>query len=176
MGAMSDGAEAGSAGAGKRPGWGTAYLLVLALAALLAGLVLPALSVKTFWVFADHIAILQGIMTFFREGQAFLGALILVLSVVFPIGKILFGLIAIWLFRPESALFRGVLGLLSILARWSMTDVFLLALVVLVLDGQIVTAADLRLGAAAFATGVVLSSLGIWRLESLARAAARTGA
>ncbi|MCP5431835.1 MAG: paraquat-inducible protein A [Alphaproteobacteria bacterium] len=163
-----------SEGRPVRPGGLTVFLLVVGLLTFLPGLVLPALSVRSFWVATSEVAILQGILAFFDKGQAYLGALLLVLSVGLPILKILAGLATVATFAPERGAPLGMIGLLGILSKWSMADVFLMALVVLVLDGQLITTANLRPGAVFFATGVLLSSLGIWRLEALAGAARRS--
>lgn len=158
---------------GEEPGWTVALLLIGGLAALLAGLVMPAFSVRTLFIGEDTFSILDGIIAFFEDGQPYLGSLLLVLSILFPVAKILFGLLAIVFFRAGSPRLRVFLDILSTLSKWSMTDVFLLSLIVLVLDGRLLTTADLLPGTGVFAAGIILSGLGIWWLERIARRSLR---
>lgn len=136
-------------------------LLLLSLGMVVAGLLLPAVTVSSFWFFEQDLSIWEGIQSFFDEGQTALGLLVLTVSVVFPVTKILLGLL---LLSRDTHLGRrtdGVLALLVWLSKWSMTDVFVFALIVLVLNGQLLTSADIHGGVAVFAAGVLLSAFAV---------------
>ena len=136
-------------------------VLLLSLAKDINGLQVPAVTVSTFWFYENDISHLDGIRSFFAEGQTALGLLVLAVSVIFPIGKILLGLLLIARGRRRANRTGPLLGLLVWLSRWSMTDVFVFALIVLVLNGQLRTRADVHGGVALLAGGVLLSAFAI---------------
>lgn len=151
------------------PGWGTSLLLLISLFLVLLGIFLPALHVESFLFWKRQHSIWSGIMTFFAADRAELGTALLLVSVVFPLAKIVLAMMTVADFRPGHPLTDGLLATLAILSRWSMTDVFILAVMVLVLDGRLVTTADLRPGAYFFSAGVLLSTGLVYALLMRAR-------
>lgn len=137
-----------------------AFVLCASLVLVALGLTQPALTVSAFWVYDTQISIFQGIQSFFNQGQVALGLLVLVVSVVFPILKILISLAALLVAQPGKVGTERLLTGLIWLGKWSMTDVFVFALMVLVLNGQIISSADIHQGVALFAAGVLLSAVG----------------
>lgn len=136
-------------------------LLLISLGMVLIGLQLPAVTISSFWLYKTDVSIMDGIRSFFAEGQTALGLLVLAVSVVFPVGKILLGLLLLARGRPRLGGSSALLAMLVWLSKWSMTDVFVFALIVLVLNGQLLTSADIHGGVALFAGGVLLSAFGI---------------
>ncbi len=148
---------------GRRP---LMVLLLVSLVMVVAGLQLPAVTISSFWLYERDLSIIDGIQSFFDEGQTALGILVLTVSVVFPVLKILLGL-ALLVRKPLPNGKRGhrriglLLGALVWLSKWSLTDVFVFALIVLVLNGQLLTSADIHGGVALFAGGVLLSAFAV---------------
>ncbi len=140
-------------------------LLWLALGLTCAGLAMPAITISSFWVYEETYSILGGILAMFERGDVILGAFVLCMSALFPVGKILAGLAVLRRLREPKPRVARLLGILSQLSRWSMADVLVLALVVVVLNGQLLTAADLHSGVALFALGVAASALGLALVE-----------
>lgn len=136
-------------------------LLFISLAMLITGLQLPAVTISSFWLYEQDLSIIDGIRSFFDEGQTALGILVLAVSVVFPISKILLGLFLLARGKPHNRPTGLVLVLLVWLSKWSMTDVFVFALIVLVLNGQLLTSADIHGGVALFGGGVLLSAFAV---------------
>lgn len=151
------------------PGFGTSLLLIISLYLVVAGIYLPAIRVESFWFWTQEHSIWSGTMTFFRDGRVVLGTALLLVSIAFPILKIVLALLTVASFRPGHVFTNGLLYVLALLSRWSMTDVFILAVAVLVLDGRLITAADLRGGAWAFAGGVLLSTALVYSMLMRAR-------
>ncbi len=146
---------------------GYGALLVLSAGMIAFGLNTPAITVRSLYVFTTDYSILGGIRSLFQGGQVLLGILVLVVSVIFPLTKIALGLIAlstrtIW---PHGT--RLLILALSRLSKWSMLDVFAVALAVIVLNGKLFTNADLRTGLWLFAGGVLLSTFALHRLRQL---------
>ena len=141
--------------------------LALGLAALLAGLWLPTLSVQTFPLISDSVSILEGLGVLWDEDQYFLFAVLLVFSVIFPIVKYGLGL---WLWfavdtRRSSA--TGLVGWLDELAKWSMLDVLVVALVVAALSMTLISGVFVHLGLYLFTASVLLSRLLLGRIHRL---------
>jgi paraquat-inducible protein A len=142
-------------------------VLLVALALLVAGLLLPAITIRSFW-FARDYSLLDSVLAFLDEDDWFLFVVTALFSILFPLGKIVTGL-ALWYAldasRPAT---RPVLEWLGALSKWSMLDVFIIALVVLVADGRLLTSADIGLGAIVFSCAVLLSTWAVRRLGRLA--------
>jgi paraquat-inducible protein A len=140
------------------------FLLTLALFLILVGLFEPALIVTEMGLFESKYSIVKGIRTFFEQGQTALGVLVLTVSVIIPIFKILFcfGVLTAATTGPRVT---SLLHNLGIMSPWSLTEVFILAVVILVLNGQLITSARLQPGAWFFAAGVAVSLVAIIALE-----------
>ena len=111
-------------------------------------ILLPILSVERLGNRSES-SLLEGILKLFQEGNWFVGAIVLVFSVIFPLTKIIL-LLELSLFellhRTHKAL---TLRLMEQLGKWSMMDVMLLAfLVMLVKLGDLV---EFHIGPAVFA-------------------------
>ena len=75
-----------------------------------------------------------------------------------PLAK---GLALVWVwFRLPLARARGLLDRLALLGKLSMTEVFLLAVIIVGLKGVGIGTVEIELGAAAFVVAVVLSLAG----------------
>ena len=119
-------------------------------------ILLPILSIERLGNRSES-SLLEGILTLFQEGNWFVGGIVLVFSVLFPLAKIIL-LLELSLFellhRTHKAL---TLRVMEQLGKWSMMDVMLLAfLVMLVKLGDLV---EFHLGPAvlAFVLCVALS-------------------
>lgn len=134
-------------------------LLAVSLALVLAGAYLPALKVTQAFAFESDYALVDAVRSFFAAGQAELGLLLLLVTLVLPSLKILIG--AMLVLTPSDRPRPRLIGLLLFLSRWSLTDVFMLAVVILVLNAQVITRADLGPGAWLFAAGILLSTAAI---------------
>jgi len=141
------------------PGWGFYTGQSVALLLIVFGLVVPALDVNAFWFIRSETSIWDGIVAFYEDEQYFLALLIFGVSVALPLLKILTSLFVIRFFADGGGPRLGLLRLLSMLSKWSMADVFVLAFIVLLIDARLVSTADLLPGAYLFASGVLLTTL-----------------
>jgi paraquat-inducible protein A len=150
-------------------------LLLAALVILALNLDRPILHVEKFWIFANQISIWSGMMALYHGGEAWLGSLILVFSIIIPIGKILL-LIAFlatepWLGRRSDSMVR----VLSMLGRWSMLDVLIVAIFIVSLRLGAVAQANLLPPLYWFVASVLLTNLVSrlleWRIVRSRRAA-----
>jgi paraquat-inducible protein A len=148
--------------------WLLTPLLLLALVFLVLGLWLPALSVEAVPWIEDEISVLDGALVLWDEGQYFLFAVIVVFSILFPALKIILGLWA-WLWadlgvRTPLRLVRRI----EQLGKWSMLDVFVIAIVVAALNISVITEVWVHEGIYLFTAAVVLSMVVMGRLEKIA--------
>jgi paraquat-inducible protein A len=115
-------------------------LLLLSLGLFLAGLFRPFTQVTKLWLFDNDVSVYNGLITLFHERELFLFGILLIFTVVFPFVKI-GTLLGLWLkpgLNPEQM--ARVHGLVAHLSKWSMLDVFVVAvLVVLIRSGGVAT-------------------------------------
>ncbi len=134
-------------------------LLLLACALLALGLKLPLVSVEKFWVFGNTVSLLSAISQLWQEGEKSLALLIGSFSLLFPVIKLLL-LFYIW--NLEDARGQGYekhLKWLNTYSKWSMLDVFVVALLVVTLKLGMLAHARVEFGLYAFAASVILTML-----------------
>ncbi len=140
--------------------------LVLAAGLLAAGLFLPAVSVERFFLTKEY-SLAEGVFGFLASGDWFLFMVTFAFSILFPIGKIV-ACLALWFFvRRDHPLTARLSGWLAALSKWSMLDVFIIALVVLLLNGRLLSSADVHSGVIAFTAAVLLSTYAARRINVL---------
>lgn len=127
--------------------WFGVLLLAGATWLLWRGLTLPILHVEKFWLFDNTVSIWSGMKTLYGKGEIFLGTVLLIFSILFPIGKNV--LLAVTLLKGArlGVTSQRLVRWSAMLGKWSMLDVFIVAILV----------ASVRLGALAQAS--VLSAL-----------------
>lgn len=143
-------------------------VLLAALVLLLFGLFLPAIEITSFFFLSRDLSLFDSVLSFFDAGNYFLFVVTVVFTIIFPTIKIVTGL-ALWhADDPIGGSARSLLDKLAAASKWSMLDVFIIALVVLIADGRLLSGADIRVGAIVFAGSVVLSTWAVRRLSLLA--------
>jgi paraquat-inducible protein A len=134
---------------------------------LVAGLFLPAITVRSLFISQDF-SLVESVLSFLDQGDWFLFGITFLFSVVFPVVKLVTG-IALWFFLDATSGYaRPVLGGLATFSKWSMLDVFIIALIVLVADGRLLSSADIQIGAIVFSVAVLASTWATRRLSALA--------
>lgn len=144
--------------------------LVACLALIVAGLSLPVMSIEKLVFWEDSYSIIDGVISLQREGYYLLAAIIFVFSVVFPNLKLI--ALAVTWFAPLTPDSRDrALWWMKILGKWSMLDVFVVAVTIVLSRSSAVLDAEPRFGLYLFAGGVLLSLVvAIW-IDVLARRA-----
>ncbi len=120
--------------------------VLIAAAVLLfgTGIFFPFFHVTKFWVFGSAVSVVGGIITLFHEGEYFLFTVLTLFTLVFPCVKLaLLGII--WLERKHDlARVRRLHGWVESLGKWSMLDVFVVAILIVAMKSAAV--ADIRIG------------------------------
>lgn len=154
-----------------RRGFWLGPAMMVALAVLVAAWFLPTMTVeKVPWIWSTKFSIWRVVQGLYGDGEYFIFAIIVLFSMVFPVLKIVAGL---WVWARVDALATGArraMGLVGVLGKWSMLDVFVVALLVAAIQVSIITNVAIHAGIYVF-TGAVLVSMAL--LHLLERALAR---
>ena len=143
--------------------------LVAALALLALGLVVPMISVNRLFLFEEKMSVLRGLEILVGEGEWLLLAILVVFSVLFPIAKV--GLSARLWYGGEIELpqLRRQLGWLDFAGKWSMLDVFVVAIVVSAVKVSVVSSVATHPGLYLFCGAIGLSMVLNQRIAALVR-------
>jgi paraquat-inducible protein A len=150
-------------------------LLVFAFLLFGAGIFFPFFSVTKLWVFEDGVSIFSGIMTLFHEGEYFLFGLLTLFTLVFPCAKL--GLLAIiWAERKHDLeKVRRLHHRVEALGKWSMLDVFVLAVLIVVAKSAAVAKVQTGAGVYLFTFSVIFTQCAAGWISRQIRPAALTG-
>jgi len=140
--------------------WGATFVLAL-------GLTVPVVTFRT-GLAHDTFSVLGGILDLAREGDVLLAAVVLAFSVVFPVAKL--ALLQYALHGPLSSERRAPLvHALERLGRWSMLDVFVIAILIGAMHLGILSRARAEPGIHVFAAGILLAMLATRSVLALLR-------
>lgn len=157
---------------GERRRWLVGLLLVLAAGLLVLGWLTPIMTVEPLVFLGDEVSILDSVGRLFAAGEYFLCAVIFLFSVVFPLAK-LGAAFYLWFLAPVTRPgFLKTLAWIEILGKWSMLDVFVVALIVVALQISIVSDVAVHAGIYLFTLAVGLSLATVSYIAGLARRAA----
>ena len=145
------------------------YLLVTALLLFGTGIFFPFFHVTKFWVFDDAVSVVGGIITLFHEGEYFLFTVLTLFTLVFPCVKL--GLLGvIWLEREHDlAKVLRLHGWVESLGKWSMLDVFVVAILIVAMKSAGVADIHIGIGLYLFTFSVIATQFASVRVASLLR-------
>jgi len=143
-------------------------LILVSFALLLTGLSLPLMQVEKMVFWKNEYSVFNGVTSLWEQGQYALAFILFFFSIVFPVVK-LSALGVIWNVRLAEAKRQTVLRWLGTLGKWSMLDVFVVAiLIVLVKLGPLAKVAP-QAGLYVFCGAILLSMITSMYVESLAK-------
>ncbi|MCZ6565423.1 MAG: paraquat-inducible protein A [Gammaproteobacteria bacterium] len=136
-------------------------LLLILLAAILltVGLVAPIITFRKFIFIQNTFSILTGTWNLLKEGQLFLFVIITLFSIILPIFKL--GLLAklVVSTSPINVSSKKILELLHRFGKWSMLDVFVVAILVVVVKLGAIADVEKHIGLYAYAAAAILIML-----------------
>jgi len=153
-------------------GWGA----ILAAILLVTGWVLPIMTVERFLFLSSEVSILQGVEELWSEDEVFLAVVIGTFSVLLPAVKLALALYLWFQAEAGSRRLHRVLILLEMTGRWSMLDVFVVALLVVAIRTSLIDDVTVHPGVYVFTAAIVLSLVVVQRMAVLARRAAAQAA
>ena len=145
-------------------------LLIAASSILLAiGLVAPIITLEKFLVIENTFSVLSGVMQLLKEGQWFLFFVISCFSIVLPVLKL--GVLYLLVGNRLSANKRlhQYLHWMHLFGKWSMLDVFVVAILVVAVKLGVIAHVEMRYGLYAFATSVLMTMFITARIVFLTR-------
>ena len=134
-------------------------LLVITTIMLAVGLSAPILTLEKFFIIENTFSIFSGLLQLLEEGRIFLFVIILLFSVVMPIIKlgVLFRLLGSTVGSSETL--HRYLRLMHQYGKWSMLDIFVVALLVVAVKLGAVATVEIHYGLYAFGSAVLLTML-----------------
>ena len=144
-------------------------LLGLSIPLLVAGLVIPTLSLTKLMVFGETYSLIGLVFALWHQGKVALFVIILFFSIIVPSAKTLVAIAAWYYAGTDHANLHRLLRAFSSISKWSMLDVFIVALTIIILEGSLLSTTDVHPGIFLFAASVLLSSFAIHRLARASR-------
>lgn len=132
------------------------YIRIAAIL-LFVGLLAPIITLSKFVLIQNTFSVLSGVIELLREGQIFLFLLITGFSVVLPILKlmVLYRLVGKNVVAKEKV--KKLLHWMHLYGKWSMLDVFVVAVLVVAVKLGAIADVEMRYGLYAFAASVLLT-------------------
>ena len=143
-------------------------ILAVSMTSLVLGLLLPTITMKELVIWKHTFSILTGITNLWEEKYYVLALIILLFSVIFPVIKLL-TLCWIWFGRLAEEKRLNMLKILGAVGKWSMLDVFVVAVIIVITKTSSLAKAEPHIGIYVFAFAVILSMLATVRIEALLR-------
>ena len=140
-------------------------ILLTAVLFLGLGVFLPVVEVSNLAIFSSRFSIAEAAWELLKDEQYLLGLVIIVFSVVFPLGKILAALVLWQRFIKTGAAPGRWVGWLEFFGRWSCADVLLVAMAIVVAKTSGIADARMDTGMWFFAASIVLMGIGVYLLK-----------
>ncbi|MBN1221599.1 MAG: paraquat-inducible protein A [Candidatus Aminicenantes bacterium] len=153
-----------------RKSWHVDLLLWSSLVTLGIGLFAPILTFRKLLFFKSTVSIYSVLTGLIREKEYILFLIIVVFSVLFPLAKNGFIALTHYSRSPSSGKREAFLRYLGQVSKWSMLDVFLVALLVVIARLGVFGSVQVRWGIYVFAASVILSTLAVSHLIQIQKA------
>ncbi|MFC1774105.1 paraquat-inducible protein A [Pseudomonadota bacterium] len=129
----------------------------MAACLLLTGLLSPIITLTKFVLIENTFSVLSGVIELLEEGKIFLFLLITGFSIVLPVLKlwVLYRLVSKSAAMEKSV--RKLLHWMHLYGKWSMLDVFVVAILVVAVKLGAIADVEMRFGLYAFAASVLLT-------------------
>jgi len=143
-------------------------LLFISGVALVVSYLLPFMEISKFVFWSDDYSLFSSVFGMWEDEYYFLAAVIFAFSIVFPVLK-LAALLLIWYrsFTPKRR--ARLLGILGVLGKWSMLDVFVVALIIVFTQSKTLLGAEPRVGIYVFSGAILLSMIANLVVERTAK-------
>ncbi|MGD2119510.1 MAG: paraquat-inducible protein A [Chromatiales bacterium] len=133
-------------------------LILVALGLLAVGVFAPLMTLEKFYFFENQVSLYLALIDLFSRQEWLLFSIILLFSIVVPLVKCLF-LFLVWNNNLRSSRRRRYLRWLAHYGKWSMLDVFIVALLLVTVKLDVIANVQVHYGIYAFAASVFLTML-----------------
>jgi paraquat-inducible protein A len=133
--------------------------LLIALSSLLLvmGLLSPIITLEKFVVIENTFSVLSGVIQLLKEGQWFLFLVISAFSIVLPVLKLGVLYLLVGSRVPDKRRLHRYLHWMHLYGKWSMLDVFVVAILVVAVKLGAIANVEMRYGLYAFAASVLIT-------------------
>lgn len=154
----------------RRDGGAIVAMLVVSLILFIAGVFRPFTSVTKLWLFENQISVFAGLGTLWKAGELFLFLILFVFTVVFPFVKIS-AMLVLWLKSGLAhAQAKQFFKFVAQMGKWSMLDVFVVAILVLTVKSGGLASIKVQDGFFLFFASVMLTQVAsLWTGKVVAR-------
>ncbi len=143
--------------------------LLLSFLLFISGLVIPVASVDKLLFFSGSYSILAFIHELYQQGNYVICSAITLFSVIFPFLKLVQSARLWWFVDHRSVQISTALRRLDMLGKWSMMDVFVVAIGIVVATSTQLADMTPRIGIYLFAMSVLVGMLAVGQMARLAR-------
>jgi len=138
-------------------------LLMLALSLLVIGVSAPLLTLEKMYFFENTVTLLSTVKGLFLQKDWFLFTVIAIFSLCIPVIKIAGLVLILNLEYAKNSFLDKTLHVIEVLGKWSMLDVFVVALLLVSVKLGVLAKVEVHYGLYAFATSVLITmSLSLW--------------
>ena len=130
---------------------------LLTLALFITSLFSPLFTLEKFYFFSNTVSVLSALASLLDEGHLLLFFIIFTFSIVFPLFKLI---VMLYIWNSEAgAIIQKLLKVIHHLGKWSMLDVFVVALLVVSIKFDQMAEMQVHYGLYLFLGAVLLSML-----------------
>jgi paraquat-inducible protein A len=146
-------------------------LILISLGTFLVALSLPLMTIekKILWKhWSNDYSVITGVKGLFNDKEYVLALILFFFSIVFPVVKFV-ALSIIWAVRLPEAKRQKLLHWLGILGKWSMLDVLVVAILIVLVKLGPLAKVEPQKGVYVFAFAIVLSMITTMYIDNLAK-------
>jgi len=134
-------------------------LLLTATVLLFMGIFGPLMTFQKFYLLENQVSLFGALQQMYWQSEWLLFWVILFFSILFPLVKLVLMFLLLNVFEDTSVKHRLYLNRLAVLGKWSMLDVFVVALLLVTIKLDLVANVQVHYGVYAFAASVVITML-----------------
>jgi len=141
-------------------------LISISFLLFMLGIFSPLMTVKKWLIFENTFSILSGLVEWFNAGQYFLFIIVMVLSLGVPLAKMFLLIVVINTSSWPASKRQRIIHWLSLVGKWSMIDVFIVAIVIVVGKFRGMAEVEVHYGLYAFTASVALIHIATCCMET----------
>ena len=130
--------------------------LVITLVLFIAGVSLPILTITKLLIVSNEVSIVTGLFQLLEEQQYFIFVVIFLFSIVLPLLKLYYLFLLSAKKAVEDETYAKYLYLMHRYGRWSMLDVFVVAILIMTVKLGALASIEIEWGMFFFTTAVIL--------------------
>ncbi len=135
------------------------WLLFVASGLLVAGIILPMITISKFVFIQNSFSVLSGVIQLLHDGQIILFIVVTSFSIILPIIKIWILLILLSKRATDSPKIQRYLHLMHEYGRWAMLDVMVVAVLIVTVKLGAIASVQVHTGLFVFGAAVLLIML-----------------